>query len=460
MYPRLDEFSSYVTKLNSRLKETKLFRLSIASDKTFSYYLKGKDRLVFSFDGSNPSIYIGDSKLINVPSTSSIFFFLRKNISDGIIRNITQVNNDRIISFEIETIDSIYQKITYYLIAELIPTKPNFLILDKDKHIIMVLNPSTLESKRILTRGAIYNPPDNAMDIKDKKDFDIDSFFAFCLDNESKEEERKLLNKYSPYIKQIKSKKKSLERKLIAINKDIEDGNKHINDDEIGNYIFMNMDNINLDCGEFDYYGKKIKLDKKLSLARNAEYYFSSSKKSKEKINKGKENLEKTKAELEEITNLIDFISSLSAPRLATYFSSLDLKKKENKIELPSSKYPYIVEHEGTRYAFGHNASSNDFLTFVYCSNKEYGFFHVKDNHGSHLILEKENPSKKEIELACELSLLSSKLDFGEVIYCKRKDIRKGNKPGEVKLSSYESFYIRKISPLAVSLFNNRKKKL
>lgn len=460
MNPRLDEFSSYVAKLDSLLQGNKLFRLLISSDKTFSYFLKGKDRLVFSFDGSNPSIYIGESKLINVPSSSSIFFFLRKNISDGIVKNVTQTNKDRIISFEIETVDSIYQKVTYYLIAELIPSKPNFLILDSSKKIVMVLNPSTLESKRILTRGASYLPPSNEMEINESKDFDIDSYFRFCLESEAKEEERKLLNKYSPYIKQIKSRKKLLERKIASISKDIEEGNKHISDSDIGNFIFMNMDEIILDKGEFEFEGRTIKLDKKKSLSRNAESFFASSKKSKEKVNRGKENLEKTKAELEETSSLLNFINSLSSTRLAEYFSSFDSKQKENKEIVPSSKFPYIVEYEGARFAFGHNATSNDFLTFVYCPNKEYGFFHVKDNHGSHLILEREKPSKKEIELACELSLLSSKLEFGEVIYCKRKDIKKGSKPGEVKLSSYESFYIRHISSLAKELFESRKKKL
>ena len=461
MYPRLDEFENFTLKLKKRLIGRKINRLLLSSNGTFSYSLNGKEKLVISLDKQNPCIYIGSSKLPSITSNSSLFFFMRKNISDGIIKNVDRIGKDRIIELEIESLNAIYQKVTYYLELELLPNKGNLIILDNNKKILMALNPSTLDSSRILTRGASYCPPSLNVEIKENKDFDIDSYFSFCLENEEKEEEKLLLKKYSPKIKALKSKKKSLERKINALENDIAKAKEHIDDGEIGNYIFINLDNINLEEGSFDYFDKKIELDKKKSLAKNAERFFLQQKKAKSTIQNAEENLEKTINELNELDSLLSFLSSLNIERLSLFFEE-DGNKEEKKKEkvISSSIYPYLVKNDKTKYAFGHNDKGNDFLTFVYCSNKDYTWMHVKNNHGAHLIIEKTDPSKEELQLGCELTLLASKLEFGEVIVCKRKDLKKGNKPGEVRLGHYESFYIRKISKKAKELFLNKKKGL
>ncbi|HAS56015.1 MAG TPA: hypothetical protein DCR94_01935 [Firmicutes bacterium] len=460
MYPRLNEFDSFTSKLKERLIGKKINHLRLSSNGTFSYSLNNKNRLVISLDKQNPCIYIGNSALPYLESTSSLFFYMRKNISEGIIKNINRINDDRILEIEIENLNAIYQKITFFLVLELLPNKGNLIILDSNKKIIMALNPSTLDSSRILTHGATYCPPLLNIQLNETNDFDIDSFFSFCLEEEEKEEEKLLLKQYAPKIKELKNKKRGLERKINAIEIDIAKAKEHINDGEIGNYIFVNLDNIHLEEGFFSYYGKKIELDKKKSLTKNAQKFFLQQKKAKSTIENGKENLDKAIKELNELDALLSFLSSLNAERLSLFFKEEKKEgSKEEKI-VSFSIYPYLVKEGNTKFAFGHSDKSNDFLTFIYCNNKEYTWMHVKNNHGAHLLIEKANPSKEELQLGCELTLLASKLDFGEVIVCKRKEIKKGNKIGEVKLGHYESFYIRRISKKGKELFLSKKKGL
>ena len=459
MYPRLNEFDSFTSKLKERLVGRKINHLRLSSNGTFSYSLNNKTRLVISLDKQNPCIYIGDSKLPSLDSTSSLFFYMRKNISEGIIKNVSRINNDRIIELEIESLNAIYQKVTFFLVLELLPNKGNLIILDNKKKIIMVLNPSTLDSPRILSHGAAYFPPSLTIQLNETNDFDIDSFFSFCLEEEEKEEEKLLLKKYAPKIKELKNKKRGLERKINVIETDIAKAKEHINDGDIGNYIFVNLNNIHLEEGCFSYYGKIIELDKKKSLTKNAQKFFLQQKKAKSTVENGKENLDKAVKELNELDSLLAFCSSLNAERLSLFFKEEKGDTKEGKT-IPSSKYPYLIKEGDIKFAFGHNDKSNDFLTFIYCNNKEYTWMHVKNNHGAHLLIEKVNPSKEELQLGCELTLLASRLDFGEVIACKRKEIKKGNKMGEVKLGHYESFYIRKISRKAKELFLSKKKGL
>ena len=86
------------------------------------------------------------------------------------------------------------------------------------------------------------------------------------------------------------------------------------------------------------------------------------------------------------------------------------------------------------------------------------GELHVKDTHGAHLLIQADNPSDKQIQYGCELTLLASNLEEGEVIYCPRGNIRKGKEKGQVVLGEYQSAMIRKISPEAREAYALREK--
>ena len=110
------------------------------------------------------------------------------------------------------------------------------------------------------------------------------------------------------------------------------------------------------------------------------------------------------------------------------------------------------------RYLFGKNAKQNDFLSFAYATNKDYLWLHVKEAHGAHLIIQKENPSDQEIGMGCQIALLASKKEDGEVMYCPKKNVRRGNVPGQALVKEYRSATFRKIDPKARQAFLEAKK--
>ena len=120
--------------------------------------------------------------------------------------------------------------------------------------------------------------------------------------------------------------------------------------------------------------------------------------------------------------------------------------------------HPYSVEEGGAYYVFGKNASQNDFLSFLLLTKSDYLWFHVKEGHGAHLILQKENPNNEEITLACELCLLASSREEGEVLYTQHKNIRRGNVKGQAIVRTYQSAYFRQVSPKAKETYLKAKK--
>ena len=119
---------------------------------------------------------------------------------------------------------------------------------------------------------------------------------------------------------------------------------------------------------------------------------------------------------------------------------------------------PYKVEIDGTSYWFGKNAIQNDCLSFLYATKKERLWFHVKNAHGAHLILQKDNPSNEEVFTACCLTLLASKKEDGEVQYTPHKYVKRGNVPGQAVLGPYQSAFIREIPSRIKEAFVNAKK--
>ena len=98
----------------------------------------------------------------------------------------------------------------------------------------------------------------------------------------------------------------------------------------------------------------------------------------------------------------------------------------------------------GIRIGFGKNSLQNDTLTFEYAKKDDY-FLHIKNNHGNHIIIFDSNPSDEVIKFALQFCVYLSKQTDGEVIYAKAKTIKKGNVEGLVKLSKYESYYIKNL---------------
>ncbi|MCI5773812.1 MAG: NFACT RNA binding domain-containing protein [Erysipelotrichaceae bacterium] len=124
------------------------------------------------------------------------------------------------------------------------------------------------------------------------------------------------------------------------------------------------------------------------------------------------------------------------------------LKKQQQKIrknkkeEVP--KYS-VLNLDNTKILFGKNNLQNDYLTFK-LANKNDLWFHAKDYHGAHVIVQGET-SEAIIRLAANIAAYYSSGRLSSSVpvnYCMVKNLKKipQAKPGMVQLTTYKTIYI------------------
>ena len=417
----------------------------------FSFNLARDLFLTLNLDNRDPCLFLGEEetgKNISTPLSA----MLRKMLSGATIKEIRQENHDRVIRMVFHATNEVFEPIELSLIAELIPTKANMALLDENDRILACLRSNTILDPRPIFHGITYTPPLQKEGlVEDDTPFDAKEYLLGQQARENRMKEERKRTVFEPVFRQIKARIKSLRHKIRQIEIDVEEAKKHLDDAQYGNYIFTYPDAISIGDKTMDYYGQTIALDPRKTPSQNADAFFKKAKKAKTTIALGEENLLKAKKELAQNEDLLFLASSCDEEALPALEEYLKLnptpnRKKGKTIEL---RMPCIIRHEGTAYLFGRNAKENDYLTFSYSHNGDFLWFHPKDKQGAHLLLAKENPSEKEVEFACELTLLCSKFEDGEVQYAPRKTIRKGSVPGQVILSEFSSAYIRHISPEA-----------
>ena len=235
--------------------------------------------------------------------------------------------------------------------------------------------------------------------------------------------------------------------------------NKNIESIEVENYY----DNNNL---------INIQLDKKYLPSINAKRYY-------KKYSKLKNALEVCTQQKKDTIQDLNYIESIvyeleSATNVEQLYSILDeisdnsifkeklekstLSKKESKIKKSKltknkdSKFnpiKYIID--GYTIYVGRNNKENDYLTLKF-ANKSDLWFHVKDFHGSHVILKIENinqtPSEELLMKIAKIAVLHSKAKNSSnvpVDYCEVKNVKRisASKPGLVYYRNNKTIYVK-----------------
>ncbi len=202
-----------------------------------------------------------------------------------------------------------------------------------------------------------------------------------------------------------------------------------------------------------DYEGNEIeiKLDPKLSIKENANKYFQIYQKKR----KGKAYIEE---QLELSRNSLTYFEALMQQLdIANYQDALDIKeelirygyirekkygkqKKKKKINL------YEIRIDDHIIRFGKNNIQNDFLTFDYARGN-YMWFHAKDYHGSHVVIDTPEPDEKLIRICANLAAYYSQGRYSSSVpvnYTLVKNLKKvkGMPAGFVSMKTYKTIYI------------------
>ena len=115
----------------------------------------------------------------------------------------------------------------------------------------------------------------------------------------------------------------------------------------------------------------------------------------------------------------------------------------------------FITLKNGTKIGYGLSSFQNEELTFS-LAKKEHIYLHIKDFHGPHVILFKENPTEEELRFAGECALYFAKQTSGEVYYTKKANVKKvPSNRGLVSMSSQKTMVIGSILDSSLKILKN-----
>lgn len=300
----------------------------------------------------------------------------------------------------------------------------------------------------------------------------------FLLDDyyTNKESKNTFVTYRDNLLKLILGKLKKLNTRLDAVNEKINDCRDAEKYRLYGELITSNLYKINNEHIEKitldNYYENNlpitIPLDKSITPSMNAKKFF----KKYQKLKNSKEFIEQQKLS---ITNDINYLESvfyeIEAARNVEDIdeiyseireSNINIKKKGKKSNLNKSdksiyknskpdKFGEILKFDidGFTVLVGKNNKQNDYLT-TRLASKDDLWFHVKDFHGSHVILRTENkiPSQATIVKCAELAKKYSKasqttnvmVDYSYVKFVKKPH---GSKPGMVIYTNNKSVIVK-----------------
>ena len=194
-----------------------------------------------------------------------------------------------------------------------------------------------------------------------------------------------------------------------------------------------------------------ITLDPKLSVKRNAKKLYT-------KYQKGKKAIEHLNIQIDICKQEILYLNAiLEQLELANINDANEIKqeliqnkylsekvthkkKKNQPININTIKY-----HDHTIY-YGKNNIQNDLVTWK-LAHKSDTWFHAKDYHGTHVVIDSNNLDEDTIRFCANLAAYYSKGRYSSSVpvnYCEVKNLKKipKSKLGLVSLSNYKTIYI------------------
>lgn len=487
----------------NKLEGVKISKIVKISDYDFSFILfsKQNESIIFSLEPLHPYFLMSSSYFKSLSETNNFVTYLKKYFENGVIKEVSKLENDRIIIFEIKKVTQTYQTITNKLILELIPHRTNAIIVDENDIIISAMKYSnSLDEKNLIARGVHYIYPesedktitrsDTLETIKNKIGLTLYKDILYRIENgenfenilneilnsnkyyvykndilslklhslpcqeitledisklyEQKETQKYKKNHFDLVYHLVKHKLKGLRNKLVNLEKDYQKSLEKSEFVEFGNLLLMSFDKYVKGSKSIEVEGITIPLDEKLNLIENANKYFKQYQKSKKAIEELTKQKELTKEKIdffEKIENQISFASISDMDDIIYELKLNGYIKEEKKKKSPNKKQEKVfTPHfiEIDGYKIGFGLSSYQNDYLTFSlARKDDYFLHIKDEHGPHVIIFSNNPSEEAILFASELSIYLAKKTQGEVYLCDRKDVKKI--PGQIGKVSFNS---------------------
>ncbi|OEH91205.1 Rqc2 family fibronectin-binding protein [Bacillus solimangrovi] len=293
----------------------------------------------------------------------------------------------------------------------------------------------------------------------------LDRFYYGKADRDRIKQQANDLEKF------IRNEKKKNEKKIIKLERTLEDSKKADIYQLRGELLTANMHLISRGDKEVEvinYYDEQgstvtIPLDVQKTPSENAQSYFQKYNKLKNSVSVVIEQIEKAKQETTYFDTIIQQVESASWKDIEEIREELieegylkrrsQNKKQKKKKNIELEQY---ISSDGTDIYVGKNNKQNEFLTNRY-ANRTDTWLHTKDIPGSHVVIRAEDPSETTLHEAANIAAYFSKakqsssvpVDITLVKHVKKPS---GAKPGFVIYDNQKTIFVTPDEDLILKL--------
>ncbi len=442
-------YQKYIEKLSKEIDGKLLFSPILINNETmlFPFAADYHYSLVISLNNRCPLIYKINCDTFFKSFDNSFMQRFKKIFNRTIISNLQLNDKDNIVSFILASNETDDYRI---FVAELIPNSPNLIVLNNGK----IEETYYRNKNRNLTVGAEYELPESLSELKgDQK---ITEEF---LEAQFKvEDELRFKEKYAEFLKFLNTKIKSVNKKISSINGDLKKADENRKFAGIADEIYTLGVDLRAKMDSIEINGETVKLDISKTIGENCQNFYKKAKKAKETAKHFQTNIDNAQKSLDEYNRILaefDKADEKGKDKLVeTYFP---VNKKRETAETIFNR-PWKYNLNGTYIYFGKNASQNDYLSFVMKLDRDYVWLHIKNISGSHIVICSHKPTDNELLFACEIALLCSHQKAGEIVYTKKKNVRRGHTLGEAIIKNQTTVKLNHIREETIAAFANAKR--
>jgi predicted ribosome quality control (RQC) complex YloA/Tae2 family protein len=276
---------------------------------------------------------------------------------------------------------------------------------------------------------------------------------------EQTEKKDRLLTQCKDVIQAVNREVKKLERKLPKLEQSLQESGEYDKYREYGDLLFAYQYEIQrektITLPSFEEEGKMvtIPIDMRYDIKDNANLYYKKYRKLKRAQSMLDEQIEQCKIQIETFTQMQEQLKHCSVEDIAEIRQELVdrkiLRNQNRNARKKQKRLHYLhlrIKEENADIFVGKNNLQNQFLTFKLAGRSDT-WFHVKDYHGSHIILKAEKLNETLIRLCAQLAAYYSKGKLSSSVpvdYTTVSQLKKvpGAAPGFVIMKSYQTIYI------------------
>lgn len=434
---------------------------------------RGKNRkLLLSAAAGKARVHLTELSYESPQEPPMFCMLLRKHILGAEILGFEQPVGDRIIAIDLQKFDDLGRDSSLKLIVEMIPGKSNIILVGSDGLIIDCAYRRDYDTDmyRRVFPGMIYRTPQRPEGFilsEKERSFSSEDFSTLSefLDSyySVKEKEEVYRRKSKELRSSIVSAEKRITKKLAAQKIELQhtaDREKIRRHAELikaniwqikkGASSFTFTDYFSDDCSEVT-----LPLDPLLSPQNYAAKLFKEYNRQKTAEEYLTVLIRKAEDQLEYISSVLEELSRAASDRDISDIRDEVLQagiirqrgRIANKKEKPQQPM-HIVSADGFDIYAGKNNTQNDELTFR-TANRNDLWFHIKNHHGSHVLLRcyPEEPTEETILLAASFAVWASQgreATNVQVDYTKVRFVKKpaGALPGNVIYTDYNSVLV------------------